>query len=225
MGVALVLAVATIAAPTTPEPDALDDWRAIASLAAQVDERLADRSVHLEFQGGDAQLGGGPELWRRLHASGRAVRVPASYTGGTSGVWALRAGEEPDAWVRLIGEPDGRVAPPVPPVEVLGIGIEDRGAAEAWIEEAAALQAGLPAGPVVLAPDALARARSLDGDRTGETDRVLADARLAMYDRVVLAEIAAGGATSSPITAAQASSLLAGLDGARYLAVVLPRSP
>ena len=221
--VAVALAAATLAAPTTPRPDALDDWRSVATVSGQVHDAVGSDLTHIDFEGPDGLFAGGPELWRRLVVGGGSVRVPASYTGGTSGVWAIQPTDEPDRWVRLVGTQDGMLAPAVAPIAVLGIGLDDRARADAWVAQAQEVLAGLDEGEqVVLEPDALAQVRAADGDRAGEADRVLADARLAMFDRRVLRAIADGQATRSPIDPADAAALLDGLDEAVYVAVEIP---
>lgn len=232
--IGLLLVPTAVIDPDFPKPDAQDDWRSLGILADQVSANLDGRSVILTFHGVDAAFSGGPAVWRALDADGVGVRVPANYNGGTSGVWGWEPGDPIDTAGGVYGERSGHLVPKEVPATVLGIAVDDRAQADEWVTTANRLLAELPPEtPVVLddatdaqlrgevRPEADPEAPIEDqlSDRAKDLDRTLGDARLAMFDREVVRAIAEGRTTSSPITQADAATLLAGLDAADFLAV------
>jgi len=235
--VGLLLVPVAASDPDLPPPDAADDWRALGVLSDQVEASIEGRSVFLAFHGVDAAFSGGPAVWRALDARGVDVRVPANYNGGTSGVWGWEPGEPIDLAAGVYGERTGHLVPREVPIAVLGIGLDDRAQADEWVAAANRLLGELPPGSrVVLDPATDARLRTEArpdadpdapvedqlSDRAKDLDRMLGDARLAMFDREVVRAIAEGRATRSPISPSDAAALLAGLDEADFLAVGVP---
>jgi hypothetical protein len=220
--------------PGDPRPDAIEDWRPLGVLSDQVSAALGGRSVIVTFHGADAAFSGGPAVWRALDADGRAVRVPANYNGGTSGVWGWEPGEPIDLAAGVYGDRTGHLVPKEVPVSVLGIGLDEREQADEWVATANRLLEELaPGSPIVLDPDVDARLRNeirsdadpgapveeQRSDRAKDLDRMLGDARLALFDREVVRAIAEGQATASPISEDDAATLLAGLEDADFVAV------